>query len=235
MTPLRRNKNLLISIICGLLSAIAFAGFLWSIAQNVSKTNQIALKQYGGATAQIVVASHTMQPGHVMNKSDFKTKRWISQLLPTGALTENEANELVGKKVTSLILADEPINQNRIGKQKELLSNIPAGLSAITVATDDVRSLGGQLIQGMRVDLLCPNKQDAVDVLATDVEVLYTSNSSDEKNAKKMSGLIGGGDSKPEIRWVTLAVPKTLVAQVVAASNQSSIYVALPGARGDER
>lgn len=233
VTSMRRNKHLIISALCGLLSAVAFAGFLWSIAQNVSRVNQTALKQYGGVTVFIAVADHTMQPGHVINNTDYSTKKWISQLLPSGALVESEADRLVGKKVTSLILSGEPINQNRIGKRKEPLSDIPAGLSAVTVSTDAVRSLGGQLSPGMRVDLLCPNAQDKVDVLATGVEVLYTSNTTNEKSEKKTSGLIGGGDTTAEIRWVTFAVPKTLVSQVVAAANQSNVYVALPSVKGD--
>ncbi|MDR1412945.1 MAG: hypothetical protein LBJ07_03355 [Actinomycetes bacterium] len=129
-----------------------------------------------------------------------------------------------------------------------LLDELPEGMSAVTVSTDAVHALGGQLARGMKVTLMAVLTDGRVEALVRDVAVLSadvgldggmgrygesgTDGSGDDGGR---GGLLGGdateslGTEGAAISWVTLALPDTQVTRVLAAAYANTLHLILPG------
>ncbi|MDR1775457.1 MAG: hypothetical protein LBS17_03245 [Actinomycetes bacterium] len=92
-----------------------------------------------------------------------------------------------------------------------IFATLDTGMTAVTLSTDAVHALGGQLAADMRVTLMGALDDGRVADLARDVRVLATD---------------GAGSA---VSTVTLAIPDGQVSQILAAANANTVYLVYPG------
>jgi pilus assembly protein CpaB len=103
----------------------------------------------------VVVASRPLGVGVMVKPADVKVIKVSTDAFPKGAFTKVE--EVLDRPVVSNILLDEPILEGRLavkGSGLGLAPTIPVGMRAVTVRVNDVASVAGFVLPGMRVDVL---------------------------------------------------------------------------------
>jgi pilus assembly protein CpaB len=105
-------------------------------------------------TAQVIVASRTLELGTLIRESDLRMGDWPGTL-PHGALLRKE--DVVGRGVMAAIYDGEPVMESRLapkGAGAGLAATIPAGMRAVAVRVNEVVGVAGFVVPGMRVDIL---------------------------------------------------------------------------------
>jgi pilus assembly protein CpaB len=103
----------------------------------------------------VVVAARPLGVGVMVKPADVKVIKVSTDAFPKGAF--NKVEEVLDRPVVSNILLDEPILEGRLavkGSGLGLAPTIPVGMRAVTVRVNDVASVAGFVLPGMRVDVL---------------------------------------------------------------------------------
>lgn len=219
------KKILLASGIFALVAMILLATFLWRISSAQARERENLLTHFGGEIVEVCIAKRDIKPGELLVAALIETERRSAVLLPKDAIIARDINKILDKRVSSLIVKGEPLLERRVLEMRHALDVLADGLSAVTIQTDPVRALGGEIEKGMRITVLGTDAHSVVHVLAIDVEVI-SSNTVKKKNDETSS--LMGGSSSTEIAWVTLAVPDEHIAGVVAASASNTVYLVMP-------
>jgi len=225
---MNQQTRSVISIVCGIVAALALGVFMYRNATASERAKEQLLNRFGGSTAEVLVATKTIRAGEKIVDGAVASQQWPSILLPDDPYLRSESYHVIGHTANSLILAGEPIRSERIDEAISVLESVPIGMQAVTIPTDPVRALGGQVRVGMTVDLLCPTAGGAMEVLARDVAVLALSTENLGTQQDQSVGLLGGGPSS-DIRWITVCVNSELAQQVVTAATSSKIYLTYAG------
>lgn len=225
---MKQKTRIYMSISFGLLTAIALGGFLYQTATASERAKTQLFNRFGGMTTQVLVANKTIRPGEKITESSLVSQEWPSILLPADPVLRSESNKVVGKHANTIILTGEPLRTERIDEAASVLESVPVGMQAITIPTDPIRAIGGQVRVGMQVDLLCPNMAGVMEVLARDVTVLALSTDDTISEENIPSGILGGRASQ-EIRWITLSIDNELAQQVVTAATAGKVYLTYSG------
>ena len=112
----------------------------------------------------------------------------------------------------------EPIVLSRVGDGNARI-NVPNGLEAVSVSSDDVLAVGGSVQTGSFVDVYVETSKGKVVLLGKRILVLETSAVVDAKSSQA-------------ITWVTLAVTPESVSELLTASCKGTIHLVLPGGQG---
>jgi pilus assembly protein CpaB len=103
----------------------------------------------------IVVAAKPIGIGSTVKPTDVKIGKMPAGSFPKGAFSKVE--EVIDRPVTNPILMDEPILEGRLavrGSGNGIAPIIPVGMRAVSVRVNDVASVAGFVLPGMRVDVL---------------------------------------------------------------------------------
>jgi pilus assembly protein CpaB len=103
----------------------------------------------------LVVAARPLPVGMTVKAADLKVVKVSTAAFPKGAYSKPE--DVLDRPVVSNILHDEPILDGRLaprGSGFGLSPIIPVGMRAVTVRVNDVVSVAGFVLPGMRVDVL---------------------------------------------------------------------------------
>jgi pilus assembly protein CpaB len=103
----------------------------------------------------VVVAARELEVGATIRPEDVKAAKLPAPLAPQGSFARVE--EVVGRPVTSKILAGEPVLAGRLAERGSgfgLAPIIPTGMRAVSVRVNDVANVAGFALPGMRVDVL---------------------------------------------------------------------------------
>jgi pilus assembly protein CpaB len=103
----------------------------------------------------VVVAARELEVGATIRPEDVKAAKLPAPLAPLGSFARVE--EVVGRPVTSKILAGEPVLAGRLAERGSgfgLAPIIPTGMRAVSVRVNDVANVAGFALPGMRVDVL---------------------------------------------------------------------------------
>ncbi len=139
-------------------------------------------------------------------------------MLPQGdAATSSE--DVVGKVAAIDIKRNEPLLLERIGDGSSRIA-VPQNLEAVSVATDDVLAVGGAVSAGSFVDVYVETSEGKIVSLGQNILVLETSGTASASEDK---------DVQEELTWVTLAVTRESVSELITASTKGTIHLALPG------
>ncbi len=106
-------------------------------------------------TRDIVLAARPLGVGASVKSADVKIGKIVASAFPKGAFSRIE--EVQDRPVISNILLDEPVLEGRLavrGSGMGLAPIIPVGYRAVTVRVNDVTSVAGFVLPGMRVDVL---------------------------------------------------------------------------------
>lgn len=227
---MKQETRMGVSVLCGLVAAVALAIFLHQSASASERAKAQLLNRFGGTTVEVLVAQKDIHAGEKIDASLFFVQEWPSILLPDDPVLKSEQNRAIGHSANTLVLAGEPLRLGRIDEAVSVLESVAVGMQAVTIPTDPVRAIGGQVRVGMRVDLLCPDTAGNMEVLAREVMVLAlsTEGDADSGETNQTKGILGNRTSA-DIRWITLCIDEELVGQIVAAASAGKVYLTYPG------
>lgn len=209
-----QRKAAIASVVCGIVCALAVLAYTGSVRSEAESARTEALARYGGEQIEVCVATRDIAPGETVSSSDIMMRLWVTDLLPQGAT--KASGDVVGKTASSSIMAGEVVLEQRFNNVESLI-DVPDGMTALSIPVKSVQAVGGAVGAGMSVDLYATGNT-TTSRIASGVLVLATSTSSSD----------GATSSRVEISWITIAVSPSLVEQMVAAAQNSELYVTLP-------
>jgi pilus assembly protein CpaB len=150
----------------------------------------------------LVVATRPLTVGVMLKPADVKVVKVATAGFPKGAFSKVE--DVLDRPVVSNILLEEPILDGRLaakGSGLGLAPTIPVGMRAVTVRVNDVASVAGYVLPGMRVDVLVtgrpPNSENEMTSTAL----------------QNMTVLSAGTTTQPDARGQAIQAPSvTLLA-----------------------
>lgn len=217
------RKHLFIAIGCGLGAAIFFGLFLGLLLHSSQQKQERVIAQYGGEVVEVCVAKKTINPGSLLTSADYEYKTYPVSLLPQDAILKKASLYIRNRRTSVVVFKDEVLTKSHLAGSIQKNDEIPAGYTAVTLETDTVRALGGEITPGMHVTVMSTQDALKTKMLVNDVEVLSSNNQSKEKSGS----IIGGSDAR-EISWVTLAIPDKNVQEVITASVSGATYLVIP-------
>ncbi len=108
----------------------------------------------GGETVSAVLASRDLGLGTVLEDSDLQVVEWPAEAVPMGLASSKE--ELIGRSLIAEVRANEAVLATKLADSDQvgIIPLIPAGMRAVSVATDDVISVSGFVTPQTRVDVI---------------------------------------------------------------------------------
>lgn len=203
---MKRRGMLILSLACGVLCACSVAWYTQMVAAQAATQRDEALRQFGGEQIEVCVAKRDILAGETLDGQNTEMKPWIVELAPTRAITDQAILE--GKHAQGPIVAGEVLTEARLEDPTKRVQ-VPADRQAVTVNVDVAQAVGGALSAGEQVMVYALGQSGSASVL-TKANVLATGQQSSVKT------------------WVTLAVEPSRVAEVISASQTSSLYLTLP-------
>jgi len=103
----------------------------------------------------VVVTARPLGVGVMVKPADIKVVKIATSAFPKGAFSKVE--DVLDRPVISNMLLEEPVLEGRLaakGSGLGLAPTIPVGMRAVTVRVNDVASVAGFVLPGMRVDVL---------------------------------------------------------------------------------
>lgn len=211
---MRADKKTIAGIACALVCALCVFGYTQSVQGEADRVRAEALAKYGGDQVEVCVALRDIPAGETLSASLVETKMWLVSMLPDGAVTD--AKQVIGKQVTSPIMAGEVVSTKRFGALSSSFE-VPSDMVAVSVSTKEVQAVGGALKPGLSVDIYSA-AASGVTLIAQGVSVLATSAFDGD-----------GTESGAALSWVALAVQPSAVAELIAAEQRTDLYFVLPG------
>ena len=202
---MKRKATAIVAILCGILCATCVLVYMRDVQAQAQAVRADALERYGGETVQACVALRDIEPGEVLSASNVALRPWLVDMMPADAVLDMQEAE--GSRVASRILAGEVVSKKRFEGEAALVT-IPAGLQAVSVELGSAPALGEMLQAGALVDVYATGATTSL--IASSVLV-----------AAVETGSYSG-------RCVTLAVAPEKVQEVIAASQQTGLYLSLP-------
>ena len=112
----------------------------------------------------VVVTARPLWVGVMVKPADIKVVKMPTSAFPKGGFSKVE--DVLDRPVISNILLEEPILEGRLaakGSGLGLAPTIPVGMRAVTVRVNDVASVSGFVLPGMRVDVLVTGRPPSAD------------------------------------------------------------------------
>jgi len=221
------RQRMMIALGCAVIVAVLLGVFLQRNATAAERSQRALLARYGGQTVQVLVARKSLASGTVLSGGLLETKSWPVTLLSQGTVLARDRATILGKRTTAWVAQGEPLVRTRVLQRAKRLDTLQKGLSAVTISTDAVHALGGEVTDGMRVTLMGAGDRGVVAPLAANIEVLSSSASTHDTKAATSSSstsLFGTGGIS-DISWVTLAVPTSHAAQIISAAQTGKLWL----------
>ena len=211
------SRRLLIALLAALLLSGAITYFLnRKISRRLAATPPVTTLKY-------VAAAKPLPAGEVLKAENLTLVEWPEKLPLEGPFTRIE--EVEGRVLICQIGARQPLLSSYLaqpGSGLGLAVNIPEGMRATSVRTDEVVGVAGFLLPGSHVDVLVTFRGEtpsssATQIVLQDVEVLTVD--------QKVSPDPGAKPEKAGV--VTLLLKPEEAQRLVLASTQGSIHFVL--------
>lgn len=204
---MRKKARVVVSVASGLLAALLTCWYVTSVCEEAQVRQREAIESYGGDVARVCVATRDIEPGELIDDGNVAVEDWVSSLLPSDVYTSME--EVAGKTATSRIpkravVSSAYFTETRVGSLE-----VPGGMVAVSVASDEEHALGGAIKAGDRVDVYA-SRNSVADLLLS-AQVLDTS-------ATRIEGAA--------LSWITLGVEPERVPELLAATSQGMVTIA---------
>ena len=160
---------------------------------------------------EVCVATKDIAIGETVSAANVSTKMWLVDLLPSEAV--QTYSDIAGKQLTVPVVAGEVLSRQHFEASAEDIE-VPEGMHAVSVQVKDAQAVGGALVVGSKVDVYQVGTS-GTGLLARNVLVLACRG--------------GASTATSATDKVTLAVPSGQVEQIIAATQKSELYFALPG------
>lgn len=208
---MRKKARVVVSVAMGLLAAVLTCWYVTSVREEVQVRQRETIESYGGDVTRVCVAARDIEPGERIDDGSVAVEDWVSSLLPSDAFTSME--EVAGKTATSRIPKRAVVSAAYFIEKPVGSLEVPDGMVAVSVASDEEHALGGAIKAGDRVDVYA--SRDSVADLLLSAQVLDTS-----------SERVGGA----ALSWVTLGVEPERVPELLAVTSQGMVTIATGGA-----
>src|ERR1700735_3690126 len=144
--------------------SLVFALVVSSVFYQMSSRGGSAKKVEATDQKDLVVATRPLGVGWMIKPADVKIEKVPSDAFPKGAFAKVE--DVLDRPVISNMLLEEPVLEGRLaakGSGLGLAPTIPVGMRAVTVRVNDVASVAGFVLPGMRVDVLVTGRPPTSD------------------------------------------------------------------------
>jgi pilus assembly protein CpaB len=152
--------------------ALGVAGLAGYIAYNWIQTT--SAKPASTASQPVVVAAMQIPYASKIESAQVRYTDWPRNSLPEGSFSK--LDDVVGRVVSRTVYPGEALLKDQLAEYhggSTLSAFIQPKMRAITVRVDDVTGVGGFVLPGNHVDVLCPNKEKhTIDLVLQDVKVL---------------------------------------------------------------
>ncbi len=202
------RKRLIVSIVCGVFAVLLMAGYAAGVRGEAEEQRRDALKQFGGSTAVVCVATRDIAQGETFSERNVAAVEWLVDLLPNGVVSD--LGSLAGKTASASVAKNTPISSVCVSAQ-DVAVEVPEGLVAVSVPCSNESAVGGTISAGSVVDVYVVDS-GAARMLSREVQVLKTS----------------AGPASTSLSWAVLAVDPSEVEAMIAASSVQRLYFVLP-------
>lgn len=207
-----------VSIALGCVSA-------WAIEQHLNEKTEEIESRTRLDQLTLLVASRDLNRDAVIEETDYVAEQFPVKWAPNDAVTLEQVDTLVGKRLLSDLRAGQPLMHIHLHDSDTLgISNrLEPGLKAVSVTVDPSSAASGLIRAGDRVDLFVSldyQGKRLTAVLLQSVQVLGTGNVSD------INSQTDGGGANSDAN-ITLAVSHDDAVRVVAAREAGSISAVL--------
>ncbi len=205
-----RRFRLILSGSCALLSAVLCLAYGEHVREESERVRAEALERYGGEVVTLVVATEGIEAGESVSRANASERDWLVDLAPADAVTGLDA--VLGTEVSVPVAAGVPLTELNFRDATEAVE-VPSDRVALSVPLDDDLGVppgteAGESLAAYETGEL------GVQLISSDVRVLSAPQSS--------AGPLSSGT-------ITLAVAPDEVARLLAASDEGSLRLALPG------
>jgi pilus assembly protein CpaB len=148
---MRRRRTLivlLLAILSGTVAAVSAFRYLQD------RPTPLIANTSNVETRSVVVAARPIPLGTSLSEEDLEVIEWPAASLPQGIHTS--ISEVAGRSVITNIALNEPVLATKLADTgiEGLLTQVPPGLRALTISTDQVRGVAGYVTPGNRVDII---------------------------------------------------------------------------------
>jgi pilus assembly protein CpaB len=215
-------RRFAVAALLALIITSAVAYFFWrKIANNKPPVVQPPI--------QYVTTSHPMNPGETLRTQDLTMVNWPRTNPLNGAFVHPQ--DVVGRSLLYPVVPGQPILDQQLaalGSGIGLTGEIPQGMRAIALRSDEVVGVDGFLMPGTHVDVLVTYREnnEPMPVTATilqDVEVLAAGHQTQPDPAGKPA----------DVSVVTLLLSPQDAEKAVLAAAEGNIHFVLRNGRDD--
>jgi len=135
--------------------SLVFALVVASVFYQMTARSNTGKKSEPTDEKDVVVTTRPMGVGVILKPADVKVVKVAANAFPKGGFSKIE--DVLDRPVISNILLEEPVLEGRLaakGSGLGLAPTIPVGMRAVSVRVNDVASVTGFVLPGMRVDVL---------------------------------------------------------------------------------
>lgn len=213
-------RRIALALVVALGLALTVVYFTW---RKMSATNQPVAQP----PIQYVTAAHPMEPGETLRAQDLTLVNWPRANPLSGAFVHIQ--DVVGRSLLYPVAPGQPILDQQLAAQGAgigLTGEIPQGMRAIALRSDDVVGVDGFMLPGTHVDVLVTYHEGnaPMPITATvlqDVEVLATGHQTQPDPSGKPAN----------VDVVTLLLSPADSEKAVLAAAQGSIHFILRNGR----
>lgn len=219
-----------LALFSGLLSTYGVWGYL--------REQETEIMRKAGEAQPVVVAALNLAFGDSLSELNMEVRKFPKELVPAGSFATEP--EIMGRVIKTDIVAGEPILDAKLapdGSAGGVLSQIPPGMRAMTVAVNVVSGVGGFVLPKSRVDILATisqqqNREETTtrvllqDVLVLAVDQTFRKNDDDPVTVKSVTLLV----SPEQAEKLALASTEGKL-QLVLRNTADSASITTSGAR----
>lgn len=144
------DRRFLMVLAMSLVLALVVSAVVYQISTGSARARSKPLEY-----RDLVAAAQALPAGGTIQRASLKVTKIPVDLFPVGGFSRVE--DVIDRPVISHILLGEPVLEGRLaarGSGLGLAPSIPTGMRAVSVRVNDVVSVAGFVLPGMRVDVL---------------------------------------------------------------------------------
>ncbi len=201
--------RIVLSLAFALLGVVSCLAYADSVRSEAERVRSDAIARFGGEVAELVVADRPLEAGDVVTEHDVNVRDWVSDLAPSGALTD--LDDVVGRQVSVPVAEGAPLTELNF-RDESVLAEVPAGHVAVSVPVTEKLGISRGVTRGARLSAYAVS-DEGPRLIAGDIEVL--------SELGTTTGIVAS-------QQVTIAVLPNDVTAVLSASASGELRLVIP-------
>ena len=145
--------------------SLVFALVVSAVFYQMTARSSTAKRVEPADQKDLVITTRPLGVGVMLKPADIKVVKVATAAFPKGGFSKVE--DVLDRPVISNMLLEEPVLDGRLaakGSGLGLAPTIPVGMRAVTVRVNDIASVAGFVLPGMRVDVLVTGHPPTADL-----------------------------------------------------------------------